>query len=80
MLDSQWYFFKNISMSFNVRNFASNELCDLKILKKLISGSCPTPIIQSYINNFKKYKYEHDLHIMHCGLCIFIWAASKLLL
>ena len=38
-------------MSFNVWNFAFNEQCDLKKLKKLISGSCPTPIIQSYINN-----------------------------
>ena len=38
-------------MSFNVWNFAFNELCDLKNLK-LISGSCPTPIIQTYINNY----------------------------
>ena len=40
-------FFKNILMSFNVLNFSFNELCDLKNLKKLISGLCPTPIIQS---------------------------------
>ena len=38
-------FFLNIPMSFNVWNFAFNELRDLKNLKKLISGSCPTPII-----------------------------------
>ena len=52
MLASQWYFFKNISMSISVWNFAFNELFDLKNLKKLISGSCPTTIIQSYINKF----------------------------
>ena len=46
-------FFLNVVMSFNVWNFTFNEMCDLKNLKKLISGSCPTPIIQSYINNFK---------------------------
>ena len=40
-------------MSINVWNFAFNELCDLKNLKKLISGLCPTPIIQYYINNLK---------------------------
>ena len=45
-------FFLNISMSFNVWNFAFNELCELKNLKKLISGSCPTLVIQSYINNY----------------------------
>ena len=45
----------------NVWNFAFNELCDLKNLKKLIGGSFPTPIIQSYINNLK---------------CIYIWAWS----
>ena len=28
-------------------------MCDLKNSKKLISGSCPTPIIQCYINNLK---------------------------
>ena len=61
MLDYQWYFFTNIPMPFNVWNFAFNELCELKNLKKLISGSCPTPIIQYYINNFKK---------------IYIWAWS----
>ena len=43
-------------MSFNVWIFAFNELCDLKKLKKLISGSCPTLIIQSYIN-YLKYMY-----------------------
>ena len=48
MFPSQWYFL-NISMSFNLWNFAFNELCDLKNLKKLISGLCPTPITQSYI-------------------------------
>ena len=53
MLASQWYLKKNILMSFNVWNFTFNELRDLKNLKKLISGSCPSPIIQSYINNFK---------------------------
>ena len=51
MLASQWHFFLNILMSFNVWNFSFNELCDLKKLKKLISGLCPTPIIQYYINN-----------------------------
>ena len=62
-------------MSFNVQNFAFNELCDLKNLKKLIRGSCPTPIIQSYINNLKKKICEHDLHKMHCGLhiCLLIY-------
>ena len=66
MLASQWYFLFNILMSFN-------ELCDLKNLKKLISGSCLTPIIQSYINNFKNiYIYEHDLHKMHYGMHIFL--------
>ena len=59
-------------MSFNVWNFALNELCDLKNLKKLISGLCPSPIIQYYINNLKKYIYKHDLHKMHCGLHIFL--------
>ena len=54
MLVSQWYFFLNIMMSFNVWNFTFNELCDLKNLKKLISGSRPTPIIQYYINNLQK--------------------------
>ena len=58
-------------MLFNVWNFAFNELCDLKNLKKLMSVLCPTPIIQSYINHFK-YIYEHDLHKMHCGLHIFL--------
>ena len=52
-------------------NSAFNEPCDLKNLKKLISGSCPTPIIQYYINNLKN-KYEHDLYIMQCGLHIFL--------
>ena len=47
-------FFKNILMSFNVWDFSFNELCDLKNLKKLISGSCPSPIIQYYINIFFK--------------------------
>ena len=65
-------FFLNIPMSLNMWNFAFNELCDLKILKKLISGSCCTPIILSYINNLKKYIYEHDLHKMYCGLHIFL--------
>ena len=67
MLASKWYFFLNILMSFNLWNFAFNELCDLKDLNKLISGSCPTTIIQSYI-----YIYEHDLHKMHYGLHIFL--------
>ena len=40
-------------MSFNVWNYSFNVLRDLKNLKKLISGSCPSPIIQSYINNLK---------------------------
>ena len=40
-------------MSFNVWKFSFNELCDLKNLKKLISGSCPSRIIQSYINKKK---------------------------
>ena len=53
MLASQRYFLQNIPMSFNVWNFTFNELCDLKNLKKLISGSCPIPIIQSCINNLK---------------------------
>ena len=64
----QMIFKKNIPMSLNVWNFAFNELCDLKNLKKLISGSCPTPIIESYINNY----IEHDLHKMHCGMHIFL--------
>ena len=58
-------------MSFNVRNSAFNELCDLKNLTKLISGSCPTLIIQSYINNYIYiyiYINEHDIHKMHCGI------------
>ena len=59
-------------MSFKVWNFAFNELCDQIFLKKLISGSCPSPIIQSYINNFKIYIYKHDLHKMHYGLDIFL--------
>ena len=44
-------------------------------MKKLISGSCPTPIIQSYINNLIYmyiYIYEHELHKMHYGLHIFL--------
>ena len=41
-------------------------------MKKLISGSCPSPIIQYYINNLKQYIYEHDLHKMYCGLHIFL--------
>ena len=52
---------KNIPISFIVWKFSFNELCDLKNLKKLISGSCPTPIFQSYINNLKN---------------IYIWAWS----
>ena len=48
MLASQWYLKKNIPLSFNVWNISFNELCDLKNLKNLISGSCPSPIIQSY--------------------------------
>ena len=48
-------FFLNIPMSFNVLNFAFNELCDLTNLKKLIIGSCLTPIIQYYMNNLKIY-------------------------
>ena len=48
-------FFLNIPMSFNMWKFSFNELCDLKNLKKVISGSCPSLIIQSYINNLKKY-------------------------
>ena len=71
MLDSQWYLKKNILMSFNVWKFSFNGLCDLKKLKKLISGSCPTPIIQSYISNLKKYIYEHDLHKIHYGMHTF---------
>ena len=62
-------------MSFNLWNFAFNGLCDLKNLKKLISVSCPIPMIQSYINDLKYiyiYIYEHDLHKMHCGLHIFL--------
>ena len=64
-------------MSFNVWNFAFNELCDLKKLKKLISGSFPTPIIQSYINILKNNIYVHDLHIMHRRLhiCLLIYFA-----
>ena len=46
-------------------------MCQLKNLKKLITGLCPTPIIQPYINNLK-YIYEHDLHKMHSGLHIFL--------
>ena len=42
-------------MSFNVWSFAFNELCDLKILKKLISGLCSSTIIQYYVNNLKIY-------------------------
>ena len=61
MLASQWYFFLNYLMSFNVWNFAFNELCDLKNLKKLIIGSCPRRVIQYCINNFKN---------------IYIWAWS----
>ena len=42
-------------------------------MNKLISSSCPIPIIQYYINNLKYiYIYEHDLHKMHCGLHIFL--------
>ena len=44
-------------MSFDVWIFTFNELCDSKNLKKLISGSCLTPIIQSYINNLNIYIY-----------------------
>ena len=60
-------------MSINVWIFAFNELCDLKNLKKLISGSCPRRVIQSCINNLKKiYIYEHDLHKMQCDVHIFL--------
>ena len=58
-------------ISFNVWKFEFNELCDLKNLKKLINGSFPIPIIQSYINNLI-YIYDHDPHKMHCGLHIFL--------
>ena len=53
-------------MSFNMWNFAFNEQCDFKNLKKLISGLCPTPIIKYYFNIY----IWHDLHKMHCGLHI----------
>ena len=55
-------------ISFNVWKFSFNELRDLKNWKKLISGTCLTPIIQSYII----YIYENDLHKMHYGLHIFL--------
>ena len=62
-------------MSFNVWNFAFNELCDLKNLKKLISGSFPTPIIQSYINNWKIYIWawstKNALWFAYCFVNLF---------
>ena len=44
--------------------------CDLKNLKKLISGSCPTPIIQSYINNLTT-KYMSMIYTKCTVVCIF---------
>ena len=60
-------------MSFNVWNFAFNELCDFKNMKKLIIGSCSSPIIQFYINNLIYiYICEHDLHKIHYSLHMFL--------
>ena len=56
-------------MSFNLWNFAFNGLCDLKNLKKLISVSCPTPIIQSYINDLK------NIYIWAWSTKIALWSA-----
>ena len=56
-------------MSFNVWKFSINELCDLKNLKKLISGSCPTPIIQSDITNI----YMIMISTKCVLVCIFVF-------
>ena len=64
-------FKKNIPMSFNVWIFSFNELCDLKNLKKLISGSCPRRVIQSCINNLKIYIYMSMIYIKCSVMCIF---------
>ena len=60
-------------MSFNVWNFSFNEPCDLKNFKKLISGSCPSPITQSYINHLKYiyiYIYTSMIYTKCTMVCI----------
>ena len=64
-------FFLNIPMSFNLWNFTFDKLCDLKNLKKLISGSCPTPIIQYYINDLKYIIYMSMIYKKCTVVCIF---------